>query len=189
MVLLIELFQKYIDWKILSYFLQHPSQSVYVKELAKIIDVSPSSVSLALNKFREFGLVLKKEMGQTHFYKLNNDFIGISELKKFFFLLQLHEVDFVNSLLKLDENIITVVLYGSFAAGDYDDLSDIDILVIAPRKFKLNKLIEDFEDKLSRDLNIEILSINQWTKLKERNDPFYNNVKMNHVLLHGGELI
>lgn len=184
-----DLFKKYSDWKILSYFLQHPSQSVYVRELAKILDVSPSSVSLALNKFRRFGLVLKKEMGQTHFYKLNNDFIGIRGLKEFFFMVQLLEVEFVNSLLKLDENIITVVLYGSFAAGDYDHLSDIDILVIAPKKFKLNKLIEDFEDKLSRELNIEILSINQWTKLKERNDPFYNNVKMNYVLLYGGELI
>ena len=186
---MIELFQKYIDWKILSYFLQHPSRSVYVKELAKIIDVSPSSVSLALNKFRGFGLVIKKKMGQTHFYKLNNDFIGISELKKFFFLVQLQEINFVNSLLKLDENIITVVLYGSFAAGEYDDLSDIDIVVIAPRKFKLNKLIEKLEGKLSRDLNIEILSINQWTKFKEHNEPFYNNVQMNHVLLYGGELI
>ena len=186
---MIELFQKYTDWKILSYFLQHPSQSVYVKELAKLIDVSPSSVSLALNKFREFGLVLKKEMGQTHFYKLNNDFIGINGLKKFHFLVQLHEVDFINSLLKFDENIITVVLYGSFAAGDYDDKSDIDILVITPKKLRLNELIEKFEDKLARDLNIEIISINQWTKLKEKNDPFYNNVQMNHILLHGGELI
>jgi len=50
-------------------------------------------------------------------------------------------------------------------------------------------LLEHIEKKLKRVVSIEIFSLSQWNKLKERKDPFYNNVMMNNILMYGGELI
>ena len=186
---MIELFEKYVDWKILAHFLEHSTSSFYVKELARILGVSPGSVSSALIRFKEWGLVEKEEKGQTHLYKLNNELVIIKELKTAFMLMQLQEIGFVDKLLKIDDNIISIALYGSYATGEYDEKSDLDVLLIAPKKLELNEFIEHIEKKLKRVVSIEVFSIGQWNKLKEREDPFYNNVLMNHILLYGGELI
>ncbi len=189
MVHLIELFEKYVDWKIFAHFLEYPSQSFYVKELARILGVSPGSVSSALIRFKEWGLVEKEEKGQTHLYKLNNELVIVKQLKTALMLIQLQEIGFVDKLLKIDDNIISIALYGSYAKGDYDEKSDLDVLLIASSKLELNEFIEHIEKKLKRVVSIEVFSIGQWNKLKERKDPFYDNVLMNHILLYGGELI
>lgn len=186
---MIELFEKYVDWKILAYFLEHPSSSCYVKELARILDISPGSASSSLKRFKEWGLMEKEEKGQIHLYKLNNELAVVRELKTTFMLMQLHTIGFVNKLLKKDDNIISIALYGSYATGEFDEKSDLDVLLIAPSKLDLNEFIERIEKKLKRVVSIEMFSLGQWNKLKEQGDPFYNNVMMNHILLYGGELI
>jgi predicted nucleotidyltransferase len=80
-------------------------------------------------------------------------------------------------------------LYGSYATGEYDEKSDLDVLLIAASKLELNEFIELIEKKLKNVVSLEVFSIGQWNKLKEREDPFYNNVLMDHILLYGGELI
>ncbi len=189
MVHLIELFEKYVDWKILAYFLEHSTSSIYVKELSRILDISPGSASSSLKRFKKWGLVEKEERGQTHLYKLNNELVVVRELKITFMLMQLQEIGFVDRLLKIDDNIISIALYGSYATGEYDEKSDLDLLLISPLKLDLNEFIEHIEKKLKRVVSIEIFSLSQWNKLKERADPFYNNVVMNNILLYGGELI
>lgn len=186
---MIELFEKYVDWKILAYFLRNPSKSVYVKELSRLLAVSPGSTSTALSRFKEWGIVIKDEKAQTHFYELNNELPFVKGLKSSLFLIDVHEIGFVDALLELEENIISIALYGSLAAGDFDSQSDMDLLVISPKKIPLNDFIENFNKKLGRDINIEVFSLAKWNLLKKKEKPFYNNVMRNHVLLYGGELI
>ncbi len=186
---MIELFEKYVDWKILAHFLEHPTSSFYVKEIARILDISPGSASSSLKRFKEWKLVKKEEKGQIHLYKLNNELVVVRELKTTFMLMQLHKIGIVDKLLKIDDNIISIALYGSYATGEHDEKSDLDVLLIAPSKPDLNEFIERIEKKLKRVVSIEIFSIGQWNKLRDREDPFYNNVMRNHILLYGGELI
>jgi predicted nucleotidyltransferase/DNA-binding transcriptional ArsR family regulator len=186
---MIELFEKYVDWKILTHLIENPSQSFYVKEMARILDVSPGSVSTAVKRFKKWGLVTKEEKGQAHLYRLANDVVIVKELKKIHFLIKLQELDFVNRMVDEDEGIISQALYGSFATGDYDERSDIDLLIISSAKVSFSKLAEDFEKDLKRTINIQIFSPGQWTGIKEREQPFYHNVIRDHILLYGGELI
>lgn len=68
---MIELFVKYVRWKILAHFLGHPNSSFYVKEISRILGVSPGSVSTAVKSFEEWGLLTKEEKGLAHLYRLN----------------------------------------------------------------------------------------------------------------------
>jgi predicted nucleotidyltransferase len=186
---MIELFQKYVEWKILSHFLEHPTEEFYVKELARILEVSPGSVSTTLRQFKDWGLVKREKKGQTHMYKLNNDLIVVKELKKAFMLIRLHELELIKKLLEIDGNVISIVIYGSFATGDYDKESDVDLLIIASKKHDLIEFMEEIEAELNREVSIEIFSIAQWKKIKAKMDPFYTNVMHDHILLYGSELI
>ena len=82
--------------------------------------------------------------------------------------------------------MISIVLYGSFADGTYSGKSDIDILIIAPKRAKID--LDRIERKLNREINLQIISLGQWLAMKEKNKGFYETVVRNHVILSGGEL-
>ncbi len=71
---MIELFRQYVKWKILSHFLANPNASFHIKQLARILSVSPASVSSAVKSFEEDGLLSKEEKGLAHIYKLESDY-------------------------------------------------------------------------------------------------------------------
>jgi DNA-binding MarR family transcriptional regulator len=66
---LIELFKKYVQWKILAHFMENPNTSFHIKQLARELAVSPASVSSAVKSFEKDGLLLKEEKGLAHIYR------------------------------------------------------------------------------------------------------------------------
>ncbi len=66
---MIELFRQYVKWKILAHFMSNPNTSFHIKQLARIINVSPASVSGAVKSFEKDGLLLKEEKGLAHIGK------------------------------------------------------------------------------------------------------------------------
>ena len=85
-----------------------------------------------------------------------------------------------------------VILYGSYARGDYDKNSDIDIMILtdfndeelAEYRFKIREIACDLE--LENDIVISPVVRN----IEKYNDriniiPFYMNVQKEGVVLHG----
>ncbi|ATZ61313.2 MAG: nucleotidyltransferase domain-containing protein [Methanosarcinales archaeon Met12] len=186
---MIELFEKYVDWKILAFFLRNPTTTVYVKELARRLHVSPGSVSKAVKRFAMDNLLLKEEKGLAHLYKLNNESAIVKSLKKAYSLMRIHELKIADKFLDADENIISLALYGSYATGDYDEKSDIDLLAITPSgRYIFTALINDLERDLVVEISLEVSNLSQWRSLARKNDVFYRRVIENHVLLRGSGL-
>ncbi len=82
-----------------------------------------------------------------------------------------------------------VILYGSYARGDYDDESDIDIMIMVDmsreKLFEYRSLISDFCADLDLENNVllspklqSILFFNKWKSAL----PFYQNVIKDGVL-------
>ncbi|PWB55001.1 MAG: hypothetical protein C3F06_03360 [Candidatus Methanoperedenaceae archaeon] len=70
------------EWKILAHFMENPNTSFHIKQLARIIGVSPASVSSTVKSFEIEGLLLKEEKGLAHIYRLNMDNSLAVPLKK-----------------------------------------------------------------------------------------------------------
>lgn len=110
----------------------------------------------------------------------------------------------VNTILKqyisevsslLGNRLKKVILYGSYARGDYEKNSDIDIMILTDLdeeelkeyRIKIRELACDLE--LENDVVISPL-IRNIKKYNERIDiiPFYNNVQKEGVVLHGWKI-
>lgn len=189
MVQLIELFQKYVDWKILGYFLSNPTTPAHVKEIARRIKVSPGSVSTAVRRFEEDHLVRKDVKGLAHLYTLNSDNPVIRALKRAYGLFLVMDANPVDHFLKADENMLSLALFGSYATGEYDERSDIDFLVISPSRGRLAvEAAMQFQQSVGIPVTATQFKLFQWQQMAKRGDAFCLRVVQNHVLLYGSEL-
>ncbi|MFQ5884819.1 MAG: nucleotidyltransferase domain-containing protein [Thermoplasmata archaeon] len=187
---MIELFEKYVDWKILAFFLKYPTTSFYVKELGRKLDVSPGSVSKAVRSFESSGLLRMEEKGLAHLYRLNDELPIATHLKIAYELIRIHAHKLVERFLSLDENVISIALYGSYATGEYDEKSDMDLLIITPTdRDTYPSLVSELEEELGVKLSPQIVSLSGWQKLKREDRVFHASVLESHILLHGAGLI
>jgi predicted nucleotidyltransferase len=182
-----ELFNKYASWQILQYFALNPTKEVYVKEIAKNLSLSPSICSKTLRELLKSGILEKRSsgQGQAHYYKLSNNYLT-KELKRFIGLFMIHEAGLVNKIAEASEGLTSIALYGSYATGEFNENSDIDLLVISSKKQKLR--MRTLEQTIGKNINIQLFSIGQWLKMKKENDSFYLTVVKSHILLYGSEL-
>jgi len=92
----------------------------------------------------------------------------------------------------LGDRLRKIILYGSYARGDYKEHSDLDIMVLADFDEHEHKLIEDEIDDvaselgLSNDIIISVLLNNEALFMSRLPvSPFYRNVLSEGVEIYG----
>ena len=101
---------------------------------------------------------------------------------------------FIDEIKKiLGERLKKVILYGSYARGDYNKKSDVDIRILTDLSFEE---IEDYRDKISDiaydiELNTGIILSPVIKNIEKYNSrinfvPFYKNVEKEGVVLVNG---
>ncbi|WP_424360025.1 nucleotidyltransferase domain-containing protein [Methanocella sp. MCL-LM] len=183
------MFDKYVDWKVLSYFLSRPGELSYANQIAKALNISPSSASAAVKIFAEKGFLVVEEKGFATLYRLDTGNEVVKSLKR------AYGIDFVVSskpvdvILKTDPNALSVALYGSYAGGSFDGESDIDFLVVTPSNKEIYvNIFRELEHTFDKDVNFTIFKLSEWRALANKKDAFYTNVVSNHILLYGAGL-
>lgn len=189
MIDLIELFKTYVKWKILAHFLANPNTAFHVKQLARILDVSPASVSSAAKHFEEDGLLTKEEKGLAHIYRLNPENSIVPPLKKAYGITFVLSAKPKEKYLNIDPGIISLALFGSYAEGYFDDKSDIDILIVtSASKETFINAAKQMEDELGKEVSLSVLKLSDWRIMAQNGDAFYKRVVENHILLYGSGL-
>lgn len=81
-----------------------------------------------------------------------------------------------------------VVLFGSFAKGDINEGSDVDIMVIADFKGRFLdrvKLLLDLNDEIRLPLEAVGYTSEEFRRMREKGNPFIREVLENGEVLHG----
>ncbi len=186
---MIELFKKYVQWRILAHFMENPATSFHIKQLARIIRVSPASVSSAVKSFESEGLLLKEEKGLAHIFRLNMDNSLVAPLKKAYGIAFVLSSKPKEKFLEIDSHIISLALFGSYAEGSFDEKSDIDFLVVTPtRKENLIISAKRLEEELKKEVSLSVLKLSEWRAMAKKGDAFYKKIVHNHILLYGSGL-
>ncbi|MCK5291112.1 MAG: nucleotidyltransferase domain-containing protein [Thermoplasmata archaeon] len=173
----------------MEHFLKNPTTQFYIKELSRMLEISPRSALEAMKMFGSENILIKEEIGLAHLYRLNNELPLVKSLKRMHILFLLHENEFVEKAVTIDENMISLVLYGSYSSGDYDERSDLDLIMITQKdKSEFDGLATDMEESLSVPVSIEVFTLANWKRLAKRGDAFHSDVVREHVLLFGSEI-
>ena len=174
--------EKFKGWKILKYFLDNPTSQIHINKLSRQLEVSPQTANRYLEMYANDGILKKKKAANASFYSLANSLPNVKKLKQFYSLALLTEVKFVENILKENPETKSILLYGSHVTGEYDEKSDLDILIISPNEKKPMKSIK----LLKQDVTLSVYSLVGWRKASYE---FKESVAKNHVVLYGTGLV
>ena len=103
---------------------------------------------------------------------------------KAYYLLKLKRL----GIERLAEGCTSLAIYGSFARGDIDERSDLDLLVIGEESDVNRDGILKLQDSLGREVQLTMLPYYRWETMKKEDDRFAESVLRKHVLVSGVEL-
>ena len=179
---MIQLYQKITHLKILSLFLKNPHVGYYLRESARLLNMDPMTVRRSLTLLVEDGFLVKVEEKNRILYRANLENPALRHLKISYNLSWLREKDVVDFIINRMKSVTSIVLFGSFAKGENDENSDVDILTISIDK---DKPTAELAELLERDVNLLNFTPAQWSSQAKNNQAFYLDVIIDGILLYG----
>lgn len=169
--------------QIISLFTNGFDREYYIREVEKLLKISPRTAQLILEDLENKGIIESKVRGKIKSYKLK-----INELSKRYlaFVEQYKSIAFMEKNLLVKEVIEKIspfikgigIIFGSYAKGTSNKESDLDIFIAGDYEKEEIK-------KVSRNLGIEISIKCYPLKTFEKNinqDIFLKEVLKNHIV-------
>jgi len=179
---MIQLYQKIIQLNVLQLFIKNPYERYYLREASRMLDISPMTVKRALDLLVKERLLIREEFKNQILYKGNMESSAFKHLKVTYNLSWLEEKGIVDYLTENLAGLSSLVLYGSFAKGENDEKSDIDILAISSTA---NKRDIKLTDMLGRETSLTVLKPAEWKEQAKKNKAFYMDIITEGIVLFG----
>jgi predicted nucleotidyltransferase len=162
--------------KLLAYYFANPAARLHLRDLAGRLNVDPSNLSKELGRLEREGLFRADVNGRQKYFQLNRSYPLFNEVRSIV-AKTIGLVPLIGESLKKIEGIEEAYLYGSFARGQQDSASDIDVLVIGtPRGEALAESVRKLERQLGREINYTVLSEKEFGARRTRKDAFLANI-------------
>lgn len=170
------LFSSRVRVQLLSYFLLHPESHNHIRALASHVDAQYSAVWKELNNLEEAGLLRSETLGGRRIFTLNSDYPIVPELRNII-LKTIGAGDLVRGSLKDLAEVDAAFIFGSFAEGEANADSDLDIMLIGDLDIEqVTPIIVEMEDMLDRNVNYVLFTLEEWKSRVADKDPFVTNV-------------
>lgn len=177
--------------KILSILLRNSYKEFKEIELIRKTNVGKGAGASAINKLFSFNIIKIKKVGKTKTILLNTlnpVTFSLRQLFDYNKLLSLPESK-ISAILffkqKTYEDTKAIVLFGSLAAGTYNEKSDIDLLVITDNEKQINKDRGEVSELTKEKINVHFLKPDDTKKEFKENDLIRNAIASG-ILIYGG---
>jgi predicted nucleotidyltransferase len=167
---------------ILKNFIREPEKEFHVRQLSKLLNKSPTTISNYLKKYETEG-ILKSERKFNHLlFQANIKSKKFKQLKLNYNLSVLGDSGLIDYLIKEFNHPEAIVLFGSFAKAENVPRSDIDLLIISSSKKQLD--LKNFEKKIQHKIQLFTHSKKEIEKMKQKNKELLNNL-INGITIYG----
>ncbi len=182
------LFSSRVRVKLLTAFFLSPGTKYNAWELSRFLKENYSAVWKELSRLEASGILISEPRGNSKAYQVNPVCPIAPELRSIILKTAGFSAIIQQKLRELG-NVKDAFIYGSFAYGEADAHSDVDLMIIGEVDLlRLANLITDLEKELSRPINYVIFSEKEWNKKLARQEPFAVNVNRSpKIMLMGGE--
>jgi|SRR3989344_4334568 len=163
---------------ILEPFFEEPNKEFNVRELARILKITPATASKKLKAFKEERMLKHRRERMLDLYRADLESSAYLDIKVYYSISKLRNSGLIAAL---NEFYIkpTIILFGSVAKGLDTDTSDIDIVIVSENSREFPKQ-KEFEKKLGKEM--QIFAVKRLGEL--RNKHLINNV-LNGMVLQG----
>jgi len=181
------LFSSRVRVRLLALFLLNPDSHFHARALIQKVGAQYNAVWKELNNLERIGLLLSEKTANTKAYRLNPRFSILSELRAII-LKTVGAGDAFRQAFALLE-VDAAFIYGSFAAGDIDHQSDVDVMIIGKVNLtRLAPIVARLEKDLGRAVNYSAYTLKEWQEKQRAQEPFIANVMASpKIMLIGDE--
>lgn len=168
--------------KLLKFFIREPEREFHIRELARTLKKSPTTLSKYLKKYALQKLLISSKKLNYLLFKANTDSRQFKQLKLNYNLNALQESGLIEYLEEKFNQPETIVLFGSYSKAEDNKNSDIDLLIVSSKKQEIN--LEKFEKRLERKIQLFVHSKEDLKILKNKNKELFNNW-INGIVIYG----
>ena len=129
-------------------------------DIARSIGLTPPATHTALKELHDQGILKLNVVGKQHIYGLNASSRVVRDILRPAFQKELSVKEDIKDFLvgrlkkyKINNTVISVMLYGSIVKGDSREGSDCDIAVIVKDAFSKRHVEDIFIDKISSEFS------------------------------------
>lgn len=167
------------------------------RQLAKQLNISPTTASKCLNELAREGILIVRGAGRAYLYSLNERSYTVKNILIPFFQKEKNIFGAITalikrSLLKTGVRINSALIFGSIAKKEETSRSDIDLLVVVnalsdKKKVEgsIHRLSEAIAQNFQTVISPYILTENQLKKKYKENSPLINEILKSYILLTG----
>ena len=174
--------------ELLRLFLTNPDSSFYMQEIGRILNKKPGVFQRTLNNLVSEGVIESEYKANARYFKVNKNYPLFKELKSIVF----KTVGIKGSIKRVLERVGDVELafiYGSYAKGKENYLSDIDLFIIGtPDEDILIKELDKLEEQLNREINYKLYTVKEFKRNVKDDEPFILQVlRDKKITIIGGD--
>jgi predicted nucleotidyltransferase len=150
---------------VLAILYGHVGQAFYLRQLARLTEISLGPVQREMRQLVEAGLVRKQTIGAQTLYSAKQDNPVFREIKSLVTkTVGMHDVLFA-ALAPLRKDINLAFVYGSVARARETELSDVDLMVVGNVDFgDVVEGLSDAQKILNREINPTVYSVREFGK-------------------------
>jgi predicted nucleotidyltransferase len=172
-----EIFASKARIKVLQLLLSNPHERYYQSQIADILGLVIGSVQQEMPRLEKAGIVTREEDGNRVYYRANRNCPIFPELKAIFLKATGVGESLGNYLKKHPGEVRAAFIYGSYAKGEEESWSDIDLLVVGGiSSLSLANLVTDAEKTLGREVNYRLYAPEEYRRKVRAKDHFLAQV-------------
>jgi len=146
--------------KILRLLLNNKEQEYCLDDIAKYTGTSCGTIYPSLKELLEARVITQRKVGRSLLYTINKNHILFPQIKELIHLekksLRMVAEQFVASLDK--KGIVAIILFGSVARAEFNEKSDIDILIVYCHK-NVKEEVELLVDKFLEIYDVHVVPL------------------------------
>ncbi|MBI4262582.1 nucleotidyltransferase domain-containing protein [Candidatus Uhrbacteria bacterium] len=168
--------QSQLRRKLLVFYFADVTRVYHLRELARILHVDPTNLSRELKTFEKQGLFFMETRGRQKWFSLNTHHPLFSEFKTII-AKTIGVVGALRAAFSKMSKVQCALLYGSFAKGEEDAMSDIDILIVGSiREDEITAVIVPLEKQFGRDINVVHYTPKEFLEKKKHKEPLLQSI-------------
>lgn len=162
--------------KLLTWFVTHPDERFYYRQLFHLLGIPHSAIQKELEGLTEAGFLCTTKQAGIRYYWVNKDLAIYPELKSIIFK-TVGLADFLKDSLAEIGQVEVALVFGSVAKNVEDVRSDVDLLVVGEiDQDALHEAIDTAEQAIGREINPTTFTRAEWQERVQRGQAFATDI-------------